>query len=96
VKQTSKTNALLSDDAEYWRKLAEAARSKADRINNPRSKQTMLKVADTYERKADQPENKKPWGIFPAHKLMPQYVRRWRSRSLVRFSDRNPDLIARG
>ena len=69
MKQTSKKNTQISDDAEYWRKLAEAARSKADRISNPRSKQTMLEVADTYERKADQ-EKKKPWGIFSAHKLL--------------------------
>ena len=70
MKPTSKKNTQLSDDAEYWRKLAEAARSKANRISNPRSKQTMLKVAHTYERRADQAEKKKPPGALLTHKFL--------------------------
>ena len=81
MKQTSKKNTQLTDDAEYWRKLSEVARSKADRISNLRSQQTMLKVAHTYERKADQAEKKKPSGALLAHKLISWYVRSWRKRT---------------
>jgi hypothetical protein len=42
----------LSADAEYWQKLAVEARSKADGLTNPRSKETMINVAQAYERRA--------------------------------------------
>jgi hypothetical protein len=41
-----------SVNAEYWRKLAAEARSKADGLTNSRSKQTMMNVAQAYERRA--------------------------------------------
>jgi hypothetical protein len=47
------------DDAEYWRKLAKEAWEEANRISNFWSKQLMLNVAHTYERRAEQAEKKK-------------------------------------
>jgi hypothetical protein len=44
----------ISDEAEYWRKLAEEARREAERRINARSKQIMLKASQTYDRRADQ------------------------------------------
>jgi hypothetical protein len=44
----------LSVEAEYWRKLAVAVRRRADGLTNSRSKQTMMNVAQAYERRADQ------------------------------------------
>ena len=41
----------ISDEAEYWRKLAERARREAERRINDRWKQIMLKASD---RRADQ------------------------------------------
>jgi hypothetical protein len=49
-----------SGDAEYWRKRANEARREADRIHNFWSKQLILNVAYTYERRAEQAEKKKP------------------------------------
>jgi hypothetical protein len=43
---------LLSADGEYWRKLAMEARKTADARTNSRSKQTMINVAQAYERRA--------------------------------------------
>ena len=39
----------VSDDSEYWRRLAEEARSEAEQITKTRAKQTMLNVAETYD-----------------------------------------------
>jgi hypothetical protein len=47
----------VSVEAEYWRKLAVVARSRADELTNSRSKQTMVNVAQAYERRADQARN---------------------------------------
>jgi hypothetical protein len=44
----------ISDEAEYWRKLAEGARREAERRINARSKQIMLKASQTYDRRANQ------------------------------------------
>jgi hypothetical protein len=44
----------ISDEAEYWRKLAEGARREAERRTNDRWKQIMLKASQTYDRRADQ------------------------------------------
>ena len=44
----------ISDEAEYWRKLAERARREAERRINDRWKQIMLKASQTYDRRADQ------------------------------------------
>ena len=54
------------DDPEYWRKLAKEAWEEADRISNFWSKQLMLNVAHTYERRAEQAEKKKPHGGEPS------------------------------
>ena len=42
----------VSDDLEYWQKLAKGARLKAEQISHPRSRQTILKLAENYERMA--------------------------------------------
>jgi Bacterial SH3 domain len=42
----------VSDELEYWQKLAKDARVKAEQISHPRSRQTILKLADNYERMA--------------------------------------------
>jgi hypothetical protein len=44
----------LSVEAEYWRNLAVAARRRAGEVTNSRSKQTMINIAQAYERRADQ------------------------------------------
>jgi hypothetical protein len=51
----------VSDDSEYWRRLAEEARSEAEQITHPRAKQMMLNVAETYDGMARRAE-KKPAG----------------------------------
>jgi hypothetical protein len=43
------TPSLLNDPA-HWRKRAEETRSIADKIDDPTAKQTMLQVAEHYER----------------------------------------------
>jgi hypothetical protein len=51
----------LSVDGEYWGKLAVEVRKRADARTNPRSKQTMIKVAQAYERRAlSQEKNQTP------------------------------------
>jgi len=42
----------LSQVPDYWRSLAEEARSAADGITSPCSKQLILKIAEAYERMA--------------------------------------------
>ena len=49
----------VSDDAEQWRRLAEEIRSEAEQITNPRAKQMMLNVAETYEAMASRAKKKK-------------------------------------
>jgi predicted Rossmann-fold nucleotide-binding protein len=57
----------VSDDSEYWRRLAEEARSEAEQITKPRAKQTMLNVAETYDAMARRAEKKeKPPGKEPS------------------------------
>jgi hypothetical protein len=48
----------ISVEAEYWRKLSVAARSKADGLTNSRSKKIMVIVAQAYQRRADQAQRK--------------------------------------
>jgi hypothetical protein len=55
----------LSADAEYWRKLAVEARSKAEGLTNSRSKQTMMNVAQAYERRGVKAE--KELNVGEAH-----------------------------
>jgi hypothetical protein len=49
-------------EAEHWRKLAGAARSKAARITNAQTRQMILNVAQTYDRLAEQADWEKPPG----------------------------------
>ena len=49
-------------EAKHWRKLADAARSKAARITNAKTRQMILNVAQTYDRLAEQAEEKPPGG----------------------------------
>jgi len=44
---------LLLDDPEHWRSRAEEARSVAEQLSDPESKQTMLRIAADYERLAE-------------------------------------------
>jgi hypothetical protein len=41
------------DDAEYWRKRAEEARTIAERMTNAHTKSLMLGVAESYEKIAE-------------------------------------------
>jgi hypothetical protein len=42
--------ASFIDDAEYWRKRAEEARTTAERMTDTHTKSLMLSVAETYEK----------------------------------------------
>jgi len=44
---------LLLDDPEHWRSRVEEARSIAEQLSDPESKQTMLRIAADYERLAE-------------------------------------------
>jgi hypothetical protein len=41
------------NDPEHWLQRAEEARSIADQINDPQSKEAMLRIANDYERLAE-------------------------------------------
>jgi hypothetical protein len=56
----------LSVEAEYWRKLAVTARRRADGLTNSRSKQTMVNIAQAYERKADQAQKDEARPVTPS------------------------------
>lgn len=47
---------LLLHNAEHWRTRAREARIAAERIVDPRARQTMLEIARDYERMADRAE----------------------------------------
>jgi hypothetical protein len=44
----------LLDPPEHWRKRAEQARTIAEQLSDPESKRTMLRIAQDYERLAEQ------------------------------------------
>jgi hypothetical protein len=43
----------LIDNPEHWRARAEEARVLAEQIDDPGAKQTMLRIAESYERLAE-------------------------------------------
>ena len=43
-------SASLIDDAEYWRKRAEEARTLAEQMKDRQTKSLMLGIAESYER----------------------------------------------
>jgi hypothetical protein len=43
-------SATLADDAEYWRKRAEEARTLAEQMKNTHTKSLMLGIAESYEK----------------------------------------------
>jgi hypothetical protein len=44
----------LLDRPEHWRRRAEQARTIAEQLSDPESKRTMLRIAEDYERLAEQ------------------------------------------
>jgi hypothetical protein len=46
----------IANDPEHWRKRAEDMRTLANEIKDPLSKQTMLKIAEDYDRLAKRAE----------------------------------------
>jgi CRISPR/Cas system-associated protein Csm6 len=54
--------ASIATDPEHWRKRAEEARTLADKMNDPVSKEMMLGIAKDYERLAERAEQRsKNW-----------------------------------
>jgi len=49
---------LIGANSKYWLRLAEETRSEAEQITDPRSKQMMLNVAETYNGMARRAEKK--------------------------------------
>jgi len=43
----------ILDNAEHWLTRAEEARSIADKLSDPESKRTILRIADDYDRLAE-------------------------------------------
>jgi hypothetical protein len=50
--------ASLVNDPEHWRNRAREKRALAERLRNDQAKQTMLRIADDYERLAEQAEER--------------------------------------
>ena len=50
--------APLLNNAEHWLQRAQEARRLADGIDEPEAKQTLLKIADDYERLAQRASNR--------------------------------------
>jgi hypothetical protein len=51
------SRSFLNDPA-HWRDRAEEARTRAEQINDPRSRKMMLRVADDYELLANRAETR--------------------------------------
>jgi hypothetical protein len=52
----AKMPASFVNDPEHWRNRAKETRAIADKMNDPRAKEKMLKIVDYYERLAKQAE----------------------------------------
>jgi hypothetical protein len=50
--------ASFINDPEHWRKRAKETRAIADKMNDPRAREKMLKIADDYDRLAKQAEER--------------------------------------
>jgi hypothetical protein len=48
----------MSDDSTHWRQRAQETRKKADKIDDPLAKDTMLAIADACEQLADRLEER--------------------------------------
>jgi hypothetical protein len=46
------------NDAEHWRQRAKEARAMAESLNDPQSKEAMLRIAHDYERLAERAEQR--------------------------------------
>jgi hypothetical protein len=55
----------ISNDPEHWRKRAEDMRMLAKEIKDPLSKETMLRIADDYERLAKRAKRAKERATRP-------------------------------
>jgi hypothetical protein len=42
----------MTDDHAHWRQRAQEARAEADKMDDPASKQTLLEIAEAFERLA--------------------------------------------
>jgi hypothetical protein len=51
-------NPSIIHDPQHWRQRAEEARAIADQLNNPQSKEAMLRIAKDYERLAARAEQR--------------------------------------
>ena len=50
--------ASFINDPEHWRQRAEEARTIADQMHDPQSKEAMLKIAEDYERLGERAERR--------------------------------------
>jgi hypothetical protein len=50
--------ASFINDPEHWRQRADEARSVAEQMNEPQSKEAMLRIAKDYERLAERAEQR--------------------------------------
>jgi hypothetical protein len=51
------------NEPEHWRARAKEARSLANKMNDAKSKDAMLRIAEDYEHLAQRPKTG-PWGVY--------------------------------